>query len=139
MKYDTCRSKYLETIMKEFESKKLKLRNDKKVTDRKQAIAIALSMAQKKCKYTDKELTDVEKKVMKFLKQDTRKIAEKRIPLTNVIETRVLIQNFNKMGKKSKAHNMYMLLVKRIITAGKKGIKVDKNIFEELDKASKLI
>ena len=66
MSYDKCRQKYLDKIIDEFENKKLKLSNNKKVTDRKQAIAIALSMAQDKCKYTNKDLKQVETKVNKF-------------------------------------------------------------------------
>lgn len=132
MKYETCRYKYMDSTMKEFESGKLKLANNKRVKKRKQAIAIALSLAQRKCKYTDKELKQVEEKVMKFLKSDTRKISKDRVPLTNVIETRILIKNYIKMGKKKRANDLYKLLLKRIIKAGKDGIKITQNIYDEL-------
>jgi hypothetical protein len=139
MSYNDCRDKFLEDIMKEFKEGKLKLRNGKKVVDRRQAIAIALSMAQSNCKYTKKDLEQVEKKVMMFLKEDTRKISENRVPLTNVIETKVLMKNLIKMGQKLKAHKLYMLLIKRIVKAGTDGIKIDQNIFEEMNEMSKLI
>lgn len=139
MSYDKCREKYLSQILGEFEKKKLKLRNDKIVKNRNQAIAIALSIAQKKCKHSDKELKEVENKVMMFLKKDTRKISEKKVPLTNVIETKVLIKNFIKLKNNKKAKELYKLLIKRIIMAGKDGINITQNIFEELDDINKII
>ena len=54
-------------------------------------------MAQKNCKYTKKDLSQVEK-VIDFLKNDKRKISETRIPLTNVIETKILIINYLQKG-----------------------------------------
>jgi len=44
-----CRKNKIQTVMSEFKNKKLKLRNGKIVTDRKQGIAIALSVANKYC------------------------------------------------------------------------------------------
>ena len=49
-------------------------------------------------------------KVKEFLYEYDRKISKSRVPLTNVIETRVLIES------------------------GKDGIKITKNIFEEINK-----
>jgi len=130
MSYEKCREKFLSQILGEYERGKLKMRNDKKVKKRNQAIAIALSMAQRNCKYTKKDLKEVEDKVMLFLKKDKRKISEKRLPLTNVIETKILIKNYLKMNKKSKAKELYKLLMIRIIDAGKDGINITKNIFD---------
>jgi hypothetical protein len=138
MSYNKCRTKYLDEIMKEYKQGKLKLQNGKKVKDSKQAIAIALNIAQRKCKYSKKDMIEVEKKVMMFLKEDDRKISKTRVPLTNVIETRVFIKNILKKGEKSKAKIVYKLLLQRIINAGKKGIKIDQNIFEELEILQKL-
>jgi hypothetical protein len=139
MSYDKCREKFLAQILAEYEKGELKMRNDKKVKKRNQAIAIALSMAQRNCKYTKKDLREVEEKVMMFLKKDKRKISEKRIPLTNVIETRILIKNYFKMGKKTKAKKLYKLLMLRIIKAEKSGIKISPNILKEVSSIKKLI
>ena len=128
MSYDKCRQKYLDKILDEFENKKLKLSNNKKVTNRKQAIAIALSMAQDKCKYTNKDLKQVETKVNKFLLDDDRKISQSRVPLTNVIETQVLIEKFLKDNKKTKAKKYAFLLNQRIFSAMKNNISITKNI-----------
>ena len=138
MSYEKCREKFLAQILGEYERGQLKMRNDKKVKKRNQAIAIALSMAQRNCKYTRKDLREVEEKVMKFLKKDKRKISEKRIPLTNVIETRILIKNYIKMNKKTKAKNLYKLLMLRIIKAEKNNIKLSPNILKEVTKIKKL-
>ena len=137
MSYENCRRKFLSQILSEYEKGKLKMSNNKKVKKRVQAIAIALSMAQRNCKYNKKDLLEVEKKVMKFLKRDERKIAEKRIPLTNVIETRILIKNYIKMNKKIKAKNLYKLLMKRILKSKK--IKITDNILNEVNKIKKLL
>lgn len=139
MSYEKCREKFLAQILGEYEKGKLKMRNDKKVKKRNQAIAIALSMAQRNCKYTKKDLREVEEKVMMFLKKDKRKISEKRIPLTNVIETRILIKNYLKMGKKTRAKKLYKLLMLRIIKAEKSGIKIPPNILKEVSSIKKLI
>ena len=128
MTYEKCRQKYLDKILDEFENKQLKLRNNKKVKDRKQAIAIALSMAQDKCKYTNKDLKQVEIKVNKFLLDDDRKISKSRVPLTNVIETKVMIDKFLKDNKKAKAKKYAFLLNQRIFSAMKNDINISKNI-----------
>lgn len=137
--YDKCKKKYIEKIIKEYEGGKLKTNSGKKVKDRKQAIAIALSIAQKKCKITDKSLKAIEKKVRKFLVEDNRKISLERIPLTNVIETRLLIKNLIKDKKKSKAKKYSILLKKRIQDAEKKGISRTDNINSELRKVSRMV
>jgi len=76
---------------------------------------------------------------MMFIKKDNRKISEKKIPLTNIIETKILIKNYIKMKKKSKAKSIYKLLMLRIINAGKKGIPLTKNIFKEVSDIQKML
>lgn len=139
MSYDNCKEKFLSQILGEYKRGELKMRNNKKVKKRTQAIAIALNMAQRNCKYYKKNLKEVEEKVMMFLKKDNRKISEKKIPLTNVIETKILIKNYIKMKKKSKAKSIYKLLMLRIINAGKKGIPLTKNIFKEVSDIQKML
>jgi hypothetical protein len=48
-KKEVCRREKIGTVMKEFKEKKLKLRNKQTVTNPKQAIAIALSIAKRNC------------------------------------------------------------------------------------------
>lgn len=132
MSYEECRMKHVEKIMREFKQKKLRLRNNKIVVDKKQAIAIALNMAINECIIGGMDIKKIEKKILKFLLEDRRKISETRIPLTDVIETRILIKFYIKKKNKARAHTLYMLLVKRITNAANKQIKVDKHIWEEL-------
>ena len=138
MSYDKCREKYLDDIISKYENKKLKLNNDKLVKDRKQAIAIALSMAQDKCKYTNKDLKQVEEKVNKFLLDDDRKISKSRVPLTNVIETKVMIEKFIKDNKIQKAKKYIFLLNQRIFTAMNNNIKITKNIIKIMMQVNKM-
>ena len=85
-------------------------------------------MAQDKCKYTNKDLKQVEIKVNKFLLDDDRKISKSRVPLTNVIETQVMIKKFIKDNKKAKAKKYAFLLNQRIFSAMKNEINIPKNI-----------
>jgi hypothetical protein len=130
--YDKCREKNISDTLTLFKQKKLKSSGDKYVKDRKQAIAIALNNAKYNCKYSKKDYEKIFDKVREFLYNDDRKISKKRIPLTNVIETIILIKKFIKSDKKSKAKRLKHDLIFRIIKSGKDGIKVSKNIFNEL-------
>lgn len=132
MTYEICSKKYLDKIIKEFEKGTLKLRNNKIVKDRKQAIAIALNMAQDKCTRNKSEFTHMKDKIHNFLLDDKRKISESRIPLTNIIECRLLINYYIKKHKIKKAKEIEYLLIKRITKAANKGIKIDKNVWDEL-------
>ena len=131
MSYEKCYDKYMEKIMKEFKNGELKMRNKMIVTDKKQAIAIAISMAMSHCMMTPTEMNKIEKKVISFLLHDNRKISETRIPLTNVIETRILIKKYLKKNK-SNALKLENLLIRRITKAAISGIKISMNIWEEL-------
>ncbi len=129
--FNKCRDKYIDKVFDEFENKKLKIAGKRIVKDRKQAIAIALNYAQDNCKYSPKDYIEIEKKVKEFLYDDDRKISEKRVPLTNVIETKSLIEYYSKNNKR-KANKLKDDLIKRITDAGRKGIKISKNVFNEL-------
>ena len=130
--FKNCQNKYVEDTMKEFETQKLKIYGKKIVTNRKQAIAIALNTAEKKCKYTKNDYKLLKEKVNIFLYNDKRKISDSRVPLTNVIETKVLIEYYIKKTNNKKAKKLKNDLIKRIIEAGKDGIPITKNIFKEL-------
>ncbi len=105
--------------------------DEKKVSTKKQALAIGLNKAQDECKYSKSEYAELELKVNKFLYDDDRKIAQKRIPLTNVIETIDIYKYYLKKNKR-KANKIRDGLIKRISDAGRKGISVNKNIFKEI-------
>jgi len=132
--YKDCQNKYMDETMKEFEKNKLKISGKRIVKDIKQAVAIGLNTAQRKCKYTKNDYQIIKDKVKKFLYDDDRKISKSRVPLTNVIETRVLIEYYFNKKKTKKANKLKNDLIKRIIESGKDGIKITKNIFEEINK-----
>jgi hypothetical protein len=129
-----CKQKYVDETMKEFESRKLKVSGKRIVKDRKQAIAIALNIAERKCKYTANDYKLLKEKVNDFLFEDDRKISEKKVPLTNVIETRILYEYYIKRKDYKNSKIIREGLLKRIIDAGRKGITINKNIFNELNK-----
>jgi hypothetical protein len=129
-----CKQKYVDETMKEFESRKLKVSGKRIVKDRKQAIAIALNIAERKCKYTTNDYKLLKEKVNDFLFEDDRKISEKKVPLTNVIETRILYEYYIKRKDYKNSKIIREGLLKRIIDAGRKGITINKNIFNELNK-----
>ena len=131
--FKDCQKKYIDNTMKEYEEKKLKVSGKRIVKDRKQAIAIALNYAENNCKYTSNDYKLIKEKVNQFLYNDDRKISKTRVPLTNVIETKVLIQYYLKKKDSKKAKQLKDDLLKRIISAGKDGIKISKNIFSELN------
>ena len=89
MSHEKCSSNIIKKTIKEFNDKELKLNNNKIVKDKKQAIAIALTTANKKCTYNKEELKELEKKVINFLLEDNDKI-----PLSNVIETKQIINMY---------------------------------------------
>ena len=130
--YNKCREKTVSDTLRLFEQNKLKASGDNKVKNRKQAIAIALTNAKYNCKYSKKDYKKMYEKIKEFLYDDDRKISKKKVPLTNVIETVILIKKFIKSDKKSKAKKLKRDLINRIVKAGKDGIKITKNIFDEL-------
>ena len=132
--FKECQKKYIDETMKEFENKKLKVSGKRIVKDRKQAVAIGLNTAQRKCKYTKNDYQLIKDKVKEFLYDDNRKISQSRVPLTNVIETRVLIEYYQNKKETRKANKLKDDLIKRIVESGKDGIKITKNIFEEMNK-----
>jgi hypothetical protein len=132
MSYKKCSSKIMEETMKEFEKKQLKLRNDKPVKDRKQAVAIGLSESERKCHYSKEEMQHVKSLVDTFLMNDERKISEDRIPLSNVIQTKHLINNFIEKKKYKEAYKYLSMLTSRTMDATLHNIPLTKNIIKEL-------
>ena len=124
----------MDETMKEFKEKKLKVSGKRIVKDRKQAVAIGLNTAQRKCKYTKNDYQLIKEKVEEFLYNDERIISKTKVPLTNVIETRILIEYYFNKKETRKANKLKDDLIKRIIESGKDGIKITKNIFVELSK-----
>ncbi len=131
--YDSCKSDKVSTTMKEFKEGKLKDRADNVIKDKKQAIAIALSQAQTSCKYNP----DDAKKLLAKVDQDLND-TEKKINLTNLIETKDAISLLYKMGKSKRVYIFKKLLWNKIIKEQRSGEKLDSNMWDEIKKIHEL-
>ena len=64
--YEKCKKKTVSDTLRLYEQKKLKASGDKKVTNRKPTIAIALSNAKYNCKYSKNDYQKIYAKVKEF-------------------------------------------------------------------------
>ena len=99
-KYETCKKNIIGQDMRLFKQGKLKQRNKQSVTSRQQAIAIALSMAEKKCK-DKKNLADVRK--------ENKKIRRKLSTSLKPVDVRNIIAKLKDLKNKKK-HREYRTL-----------------------------
>ena len=116
--------------MKEFEKKKLKQRDGKIIKDRKQAIAVALSQAEEECKISKVEYEKMHENVVTYL---TSKPTDKII-LSRIIEARELVEYYFKKDKYKKCRQLEILLWHFILSCNTSGLKISKNIWNELNK-----
>jgi LDH2 family malate/lactate/ureidoglycolate dehydrogenase len=131
--YKECKSEKISQTMREFKQGKLKNRADIKITDEKQAIAVALSQAQSKCSYAKTDLKELIDKVDRDLNQ-----SDKKIILSNLIETKDAINELKKKGKHKRVYVYKKLLWDKIIESGRKGEELDKNMWDEIKKIHEL-
>jgi len=133
MSHKKCVHDTMEKIMKEYENKKLLLRNKMIVTDRKQALAIGLNKVQSECKFNKEETTDLLFKVEKDLNN-----MKKKIILTNLIELKQLLVIFNKKKKIKYIKLLKNLLWDKITSQYRHGIMIDKNMWDEIEKINNI-
>ncbi len=122
MNHEKCSNNIIKKTIEEFNNKELKLKNNKIVNDKKQAIAIALTTANKKCTYNKEELKKLENKVKEFLLNDSD-----IVPLSNIIETKTIINSYIENKKYKDAYKFTNLLVKKVINT-----KLTSNMIKEL-------
>jgi hypothetical protein len=130
--YDTCKHDTIEETMHEFKNKKLKTRANKTVTDKDQAIAIALSQVHSNCKRNKIE----EKKLIDKVNRDLND--SKELNLTDVIETYDSIKILNNNSKHKQVYMFKKLLWDKIIKQQINSIRLDKNMWEEIKKIHEL-
>jgi hypothetical protein len=133
MSHKKCVHDTMEKIMKEYENKKLLLRNKMIVTDRKQALAIGLSKVQNECTFNKEETTDLLFKVEKDLNN-----MKKKIILSNLIELKQLLVIFNKKKKTKYIKLLKNLLWDKITSQYRHGILIDKNMWDEIEKINNI-
>lgn len=92
--YEKCKMEKMDTIMKEYESGKLKSRGTTYVKNRKQAIAIGLSISEKQCsnKFSKKDVEKIENKLQKTI---YKKGEYDKLPLTHIKDGKLLAQYYN--------------------------------------------
>ena len=122
--YENCKKITMNKYMKKFEKKKLLSRDKKPITNRKQAIAIGLSVSEKECKPKIGK-KDIEKKIEKVNKFLSSK---GKIPLSNVKDTIFLINYYQKEKQMKKVNYLQQKLLLRVMY----GTKVSKNVIREL-------
>jgi hypothetical protein len=131
--YETCKKKQFKEVMKEFKDKELKLRSGKPITDKKQAIAIALNKVDDKCSYTPSESDKLVSKV-----NDDLNDKSKEIILSNLVETKNAVEHLIKKGKSKRAWIFKKLLWDKIIDSQMKDKKLDKNMWEQIKEIHQL-
>ena len=103
-KYEECKMKKMDTVMKEYETGALKSRGLTNVKSRKQAVAIGLSIAEKQCakKFSKKDAEKIEKKLEGTI---YKRGQYNKLPLTHVKDAKALAEYYknNKQYSKSKA------------------------------------
>jgi hypothetical protein len=130
--YDKCKSEIVNSYMKKFERGKMKLANNKPITNRKQAIAVALSLSEKICanKINKTDMKDMEQKVHKMIYGTGKTILDTKLQLSNVKKALYLLNKYKPSAKKAKLERELLL---RVIYAFGKG-NCNKNVVNDLKK-----
>lgn len=101
-KYETCKTNIIGQDMRLFKQGKLKQRNKQPVTSRKQAIAIALSMAEKKCK---------DKKTVVDIRKENKRIRRKLSESLKPVDIRNIIEKLKELKKKKRSREYRTLKI----------------------------
>ena len=120
--------------MDEFKENKLKSRKEEIIKNKKQALAIGLSTVENKCVYSKDEYKQLEKKILEFLVSKP----DKKIPLSNIIQTKQLIKYYYKKKDYKKCKKLEILLWRYIVGSVSTNIKITNNIWSELKAIKKL-
>ena len=130
--YDKCKSEVVNSYMKKFERGNMKLANNKPITNRKQAIAVALSLSDKICakKINKTDVKDMEQKVHKMIYGTGKTILDTKLQLSNVKKALYLLDKYKPSVKKTKLERDLLL---RVIYAFSKG-NCNKNVVNDLKK-----
>jgi hypothetical protein len=134
MSYKKCSRKIMTEVMDEFKKNKLKSRKEEIIKNKKQALAIGLSTVENKCVYSKDEYKQLEKKILEFLVSKP----DKKIPLSNIIQTKQLIEYYYKKKDYKKCKKLEILLWRYIVSSVSTNIKITNNIWSELKAIKKL-
>ena len=101
-KYEACKTNIIGQDMRLFKQGKLKQRNKQPVTSRKQAIAIAFSMAEKKCK---------DKKTLVDVRKENKKIRRKLSAPLKPVDIRNIIAKLKELKTKKRSREYRTLKI----------------------------
>ena len=134
--YESCLSKIMDKTMKKYEKGELKDRSNKKITSRKQAVAIGLSISNKECekKFSKDDYKKIEDKFYKNIYDDSEnhKISEKKLNYSTVKNGIKLIEYYRSKKKYIKANSIINSIIVKILFEIKKGEKINKLIIDDL-------
>lgn len=131
--YASCKSDKVSQVMDEFKEGKLKGRDNKIIKNQKQAIAIALTQASNKCEYNKEDENKLIEKVDKDLNNK-----DKKILLSNLIETKDAIEILLKNGKSRRVYIFKKLLWDKIIDTQRNNQQLEMNMWDEIKKIHEL-
>ena len=132
--YEKCKTEIINSYMKKFERGNMKLANNKPITNKRQAIAVALSLSDKICakKIGKSDIKDMKEKVHKMIfGKEGNTILDTKVQLSNVKKALFLLNTYSKSSIKKRKLEKDLLL--RIIYAFSKG-NCNKNIVNDLRK-----
>lgn len=131
--YEQCKDDIVGTTMKEYNKNKLKTRYGYPVTEKSQAIAIALNQTQTKCKYNKLEKEDLINKVVEDFNDKNKELI-----LTNLIELYDVLKLMIKEAKFKQVDKLKTLLWNKIIDTNRKGNTLEANMWNEIKKIHEL-
>ena len=139
-KYDTCKSKIVNSYMKKYEKGSLLGSNNKAIKNRQQALAIALSTSERLCEknISSKDIIKMENKVNKMLFTKNGKLSDEKVQLTNVKNAIFLINYYKNKKNYRKKNILEKQILARCLLSTKKN-KLSNLIYNELNKIIKLV
>jgi len=115
-KYENCKNNIIGQDMRLFKEGKLKQRNDQPVSSRKQAIAIALSMAERKC--SDKRTSADKKKDRLRLKLRLHRNSYKEpIKIIDIKKAILRMKEYKKMKRYTALRTLQLETMSRVLMA----------------------
>lgn len=132
LNYNECKKKTINSYLKKYEKKKLLNVNKKPIENYKQALAISLSIAEKKCK---NKLNKDDYKNMKIKIINICENKNKKINLSNLKNANLLIQYFKDNKKYNQINFFKNLLTLKFLNDMKNNIsKPNISLINELIK-----
>ena len=132
LNYNECKKKTINSYLKKYEKKKLLNVNKKPIENYKQALAISLSIAEKKCK---NKLNKDDYKNMKIKIVNICENKNKKINLSNLKNANLLIQYFKDNKKYNQINFFKNLLTLKFLNDMKNNItKPNISLINELIK-----